>query len=131
MIRLEDVFARRLEDVLKTSLKRLEDVLKMSGRHFSRRFEDVLKTFRRRLEGVLKTFWRSLQIILETSWQDVLKRSWRHLVKTYGQAEYFGLDQDVLKTFSEDVTLRWTYLSWSRRLEGVFIKTNVCWDICS
>ena len=32
-----------------------------------------------------------------------------------------------MKTSSEDVRLRRTYSSWSRRLEDVFIKTNVCW----
>ena len=40
-----------------------------------------------------------------TSWQDVLKTSWKRLeevLKTYDQDEYIGLDQDVLKTSSED-----------------------------
>ena len=92
MIRLEDVLKISLQDVLKTSSKRFEDVLKMSWRHFSRRLEDVL------------TFWRRLEDVL----------------KTYGQDEYIGLDQDVLKTSSEDVRLRRTYSSWSRRLEDVF-----------
>ena len=198
------------------SSKRLEDVLKISWRSFSRRLkdvlarrlEDVLKTSSKRLEDVLKTSWRRLEEVLKTSWrllEDVLKTSWRRLedvLKTYGQDEYIGLDQDVLKTSSEDVTqqtffglqhvlktswrhvlkmsstrlqrnnftssktswrrmaktnilvltktssedvrLRRTYSSWSRRLEDVFktssegederrlqdafIKTNVCRD---
>ena len=88
MIRLEDVLKISLQDVLKTSSKRFEDVLKMSWRHFSRRLEDVL------------TFWRRLEDVL----------------KTYGQDEYIGLDQDVLKTSSDDVWLRQIYSSWSRRL---------------
>ena len=75
---------------------RLEDILKMSWRRFSRRLEDVLKTSWKRLENVLKT---------------------------YRQDEYIGLDQDVLKTSSEDVRLRRTYSSWSRRLEDV-LKTS-------
>ena len=90
---------------------RLENVLEIS-------LQDVLKMPWRRLEDVLKTPWRRLE--------DVLKTSWRHLedvLKTYGQDEYIGLDQDVLKTSSEDVRLRRTYLSWSRRLEDV-LKTS-------
>ena len=85
-----------LQNILKASL---QDVLKMSWRRFCRRLEDVLKTF---LQGrrLGKTSWRRLENIL----------------KTYGQDEYIGLDQDVLKTSSEDVRLRRTYSSWSRRL---------------
>ena len=59
---------------------------------FARRVED--------LEDVLNTSWRGLEDVL----------------KTYGQDEYIGLDQDVLKTSSEDVRLRRTYSSWWRRL---------------
>ena len=94
--------------VFKTSWRCLQDV-------FARRLEDVLKTSWRRLEDVLKTFL-----------QDVLKTSWKRLedvLKTYGQDEYIGLDQDVLKTSSEDVRLKRTYSSWSRRLEDV-LKTS-------
>ena len=127
--RLQNVLTRRLEDVLKTSWRLLENVLKTS----SRCFEDV---FTRRLQNVFKTFWRRLD---KTSWirlEDVLK--------TYDQDEYIGLDQDVLKKSSEDICVRWIYSSWSRRLEDVlktssedederrlqdvFIKTNVCWE---
>ena len=115
---------------------RLEDVLKTFFKTSWRRFEDVFKTSWRRLEDVLKTF---LQDVLKTSWkrlEDVLKTSWKRLedvLKTYSQDEYIGLDQDVLKTSSEDVRLRRTYSSWSRRLlktktKDVF-KTNVCWDV--
>ena len=94
---------------------RLEDVLKMSWRRFC-------KTSWRRLEDVLKTSWRRLEDVLKTSWKRL-----EDVLKTYSQDEYIGLDQDVLKTSSEDVRLRRTYSSWSRRLEDVFIKTNVCW----
>ena len=119
-------------------------VLKMSWRRFSRRLEDIFKTsskrledlFARRLEDVLKTSWRRLENLLKTSWQDVLKTSWRRIAKTNILV--------LTKTSSEDVRLRRTYSSWSRRLEDVFqrrrrktssrrlqdilIKTNVCWD---
>ena len=109
-----------LKDVLKTNSKRLEKVLEMSWRQFSRRLEDVLKTLSKHLEDILKT---------------------------YGQDEYIGLDQNVLKMkmSSEDARVKRTYLSWSRRLEDVlkkssedederrlqdiFIKTNVCWNL--
>ena len=57
--------------------------------------EDILKTSSKRLEDVLKMPWRGLE--------DVFKRPWRRLenvLKTYGQDEYIGLDQEVLKTSS-------------------------------
>ena len=127
-------------------------VLKMSWRHLCktswRLLEDVFKTSWRSLEDVLKTF---LQYVLRTYWQDVLKMSWRrfcktswrrlgkaswrgleNVLKTYGQDENIGLDQDVfwrrmskanifvlIKTSSEDED--------ERCLQDVFIKTNVCW----
>ena len=118
----------RLEDLLKMSWSRFEDVFKKS----SRRLEDVWNTF---LQDVLKTSWKRLE--------DVLARRLENVLKTYDQDEYIGLDQDVLKTSPEDVRLRQTYSSWLRRLEDVFktysedederrlqdvfIKTNVCW----
>ena len=49
------------------------------------------------------------------------------VLKTYDQDEYIGHDQDVLKTLSKDVWLRWIYSS-SRRLHqdecllGVFAR---------
>ena len=154
-MRLENVLKISLQDVLKTSSKRFEVVLKMSRRQFLRRLEDVLmvswrrlgKTSWRYLEDVLKTSSKCLEDVLKMSWQDVLKTSWKrleHVLKTYGQDQYIGLNQDVLKTSSEDVTLRWAYSCWSRRfqdafktsskdkderrLQDVFIKTNVCWE---
>ena len=82
--------------------------------------------FSRRLEDVLKTSWRFLEDLFARRLEDVLKRSWKRLedvLKTYSQDEYTGLDQDVLKTSSEDVRLRRTYSSWSRRLQDV-LKTS-------
>ena len=115
MIRLEDIlkmpwrrFSRRLEDVLKTSSKRLEDVLKMSWRRFC------------------KTFWKRLEDVLARRLEDILKTSWKRLedvLKTYSQDEYIDLDQGVLKTSSQDVRLKRTYSSWSRRFEDV-LKTS-------
>ena len=67
-----------------------------------------------------------LENVLKISLQDVLKTSWKRLeyvLKTFGQDEYIGFDQDVLKTSSEVVSLRRTYSSWSRRLEDIF-KTS-------
>ena len=120
---------------MKTSSKRLEDVLNMS----LRRFEDVLKTF-------CKTSWRHLENTWKTSWQDVLKTSWRPLEDVWSR-RIIGLDQDVLKTSSEDVWLRRICFSWSRHpedilktssgdederlLQDVFIKSNVWWDTVS
>ena len=98
MIRLENVLKTSLQDVLKTSWRWLEDV-----------FQDVLKMF-----------WRRLQNVLKMSWRRFCKKSWRRLenvLKTYGQNGYIGLDQDVLKTSSEDVKLRRTYSSWRRLLK--------------
>ena len=102
----------------------LQNVLKMSSRRICetswRRFEDVLA---RRLEDVLKTSWKRLEDVLARRLEDVLKTSWKRLedvLKTYSQDEYIGLDQDVLKTSSEDVWLRRIYSSWSRRLEDGF-----------
>ena len=90
---------------------RLQNVLKM----FSRR---ICKTSWRRFEDVLKMSWRGLENVLKTSW-----RRLEDVLKTYGQDEYIGLDQDVLKTSSEDVWLIRIYSSSSRRLEDV-LKTS-------
>ena len=72
---------------------RLENVLKIS-------LQDVFKTSSKRLEDV---FARRLEYVLKTS----LKRL-KDVLKTYGQDEYIGRDQDILKTSSEDVRLRRT-----------------------
>ena len=76
----------RFENVFKISL---QEVLKMSWRH--------LETSSKSLEDVLKTLWRGLEDVFKTSW-----RGLEDVLKTYGQDKYIGLDQDVLKTSSED-----------------------------
>ena len=88
---LEDIFARRLGDVLKRSWRRLQNVSKTSWECL----EYVLKTSWRRF---CKASWRRLEDLLKTSWQDVLKTSWKgleHVLKTYDKDEYIGLNQDV------------------------------------
>ena len=94
-----------------------------------------------RLENVLKI---SLQDVLKTSWrclEDVFARRLEDILKTYGQDEYIGLDQEVLKTSWRVFWRRKAKAnifvliktSWSRLLKtktkDVFIKTNVCWEI--
>ena len=90
--RLKDIFARRLEDVFKTSWSRLEDVLKTF-------LQDVLKTYWRPLEDVLKTLWRrmvkkNILVLTKTSSEDVWLRriysSWSRRL------------EDVFKTSSKD-----------------------------
>ena len=95
-----------------------------------------------------KTFWKRLEDVLARRLEDILKTSWKRLedvLKTYSQDEYIDLDQGVLKTSSQDVRLKRTYSSWSRRfedvlktssedegerrLQDVFIKTNVYWVV--
>ena len=102
--------------------------------------ENVLKMSWRRLQDVVKSSWRSLedafQDVLKMSWRRFCQTSWGRLGKTYGRDEYVGLDEDVLKTSSEEVRVRRTYSSWwrryededERRLQDVFIKTNISWD---
>ena len=114
---LEGIFARRLEDVLKTSRRHLEDALKTLS-------QDFLKTS---WQDVLKMSWRGLQNVLKTSWsclEDVFARRLEDVLKTYGQDEYVGLDQDVFKT-----NIRQIYSSWWRRLirldEGVLMFAGI------
>ena len=92
--RLEKIFERCLEDLLKTSSKRLDDVFKTSWRCF----EDVLKTF---LKDVLNTSWRHFEDVLARLLKDFLKTTLKRLkdvLATYNQHDYIGLDQDFLKT---------------------------------
>ena len=109
--RLEEIFARRLEDVLKMSWRRF---CKTSWR----RLEDVLKTSWRRLEDVWprRIYWswsRRLEDVLKTSSEDVWVRriysSWSRRL--------------------EDVFWRRRRKTPSERLHDVFIKTNVRWVI--
>ena len=62
--------------------------------------------------------WGCLENVLKTS-----SRRLENVLKTYDQDEYVDLDEDVLKTSSEDVWVRRIYSSWSRRLEDV-LKTS-------
>ena len=106
---------KHLENILDISL---QEVLKMSWR--------CLKSvFARRLEGVFKTSWRRLEEVLKTSWRPIEDVRWRRI--------YWSWPRRL-----EDERLRWIYLSWSRRssedkderrLQDVFIKTNLCWVI--
>ena len=75
---------------LKTSWRSLEDI-------FPRRLEDILKMSWRNFEKVLKAYHQDEYICLD---QDVLKTSWRRLLKTYDKGEYIPLHQDVFKTSS-------------------------------
>ena len=106
---LQDVLKTSSRHVLKTSSTRLQrnnfTSSKTSWRHFQDLSQDVLKA------SFCKTSWRRLENVLKTSWRRIAKTN--ILVLT--------------KTSSEDVRLRRTYSSWSRHLEDVFIKTNVCW----
>ena len=61
-----------------------------------------------------KTSWGCLGKMSWRCLEDVLKTSWRRILV-------------LTKTSSEDLRLRRTYSSWSRRLQDVFLKTNVCW----
>ena len=106
---------------------RLENILKMSWRHLwetsLRPLEDL---FARHFKIAFKMSWRCLANVFL---QDVMKTSWRRITKTN-----ICLDQDVfwkrmskanifvlINTSSEDED--------ERRLQDVFIKTNVCWFV--
>ena len=82
MIRLEDIFARRLEDVFKMSWRRLQDVLKKF-------LQDFLKTSWRR---IAKT---NIMVLTKTSSEDVRLR------RTY--SPWSKCLEDVLKTRTKDV----------------------------
>ena len=93
----------RLENILTISW---QNVLKISWRRFckksSRCLEDVLKMF---FQDVFYMFWKRLEDVLKTS----------------GQDECVCLEQDVLKTSSEDVWLRLIYSSWQKNV----LKTSL------
>ena len=60
------------------------------------------------------------------SWRRFCKTSWRRLEDVWPRRIYWSWSrrlEDVLKTSSEDED--------QRRLQDVFIKTNVCWDMAS
>ena len=104
----------------------------MSWKHL----EDVLKVS---IQGALKTFFKSSSRHLSKAssrrlqdvFEDDLKASWRRLEDVPLWRIYWscsGCLQDVLKTSSEDLWSRGICWSWSRRLQDVFTKTNVCWE---
>ena len=76
------------------------------------RLQDVLKTF-------FKTSWRRFEDVFKTSWRRFCKKSWRRLENVLKMSWKRIAKTNILvltKTSSEDIRLRWTYLSWSRRL---------------
>ena len=95
--RLEDIFARRLEDVLKTPWIRLEYVSKTF-------LQDVLKTSWKRLEDILKRYgqddyigldqdviWRRMSKVNYSSWSRRLKDVfWRQRWKTSSRRLHQG-----------------------------------------
>ena len=106
MIRLENSFARRFEDVLKAYWGRIQNILKTSLRHLSKTSWRCLEgVFARRLENVLKRSWRRM---VKTNLLVLIKTSWRRL-------------ENVLRGRRRKTS--------SRRLQDNFIKTNVCWDM--
>ena len=99
--RLEDIFAKGLEDVLKTSWRCLEDL-------FARRLENGSW---RRLENV--SYDQGKYIGPD---QDVFWRAWLRQIYLSSSRSL----EEVLKTSSEDED--------ERHLQDVFIKINVYWD---
>ena len=124
MRRLENVLKISLQDVLKMSWRRLEDVFKTSrGRLVVlkiswRRLEDVLKTPWRCFEDVMKTSLKRLEDVFSRCLEDIFKTSWRRLEDVWPRRIYWSWPrrlEDILKTYSQDVRLRRTYSSWSRK----------------
>ena len=100
---------RHLQNFLKTSWRRFS---KTSWRHL----EDILKTSWQDILDVLKTSWRRMTkantlVLIKTSWRRLEDVFWRRMSKV----NIFVL----IKTSSEDKD--------ERRLQDVFIKTNLCW----
>ena len=112
---LQDVFARRLEDVLKTSWRCLEDVLKTSWRRLEdvwtrriywswpRRLEDVLKTSSEdiRLRWTYSSWSRRLEDVFKTSFEDEDERRLQDVFKTSSSKRMFAgykyFNQDTFK----------------------------------
>ena len=79
---------------------------------FLRKKEGTQQTFVR-LEDVLRTSSRHVLDVFNVTILRLPRRRKRpeDVLKTFGQGEYIGFHQDVLKTSSEDVRLRRTYSS--------------------
>ena len=121
---LQNLFQRRLQDVLKTSS---QDVLKTSSNTSSSRRlqEDVFKASSRRRLAIMS--WRRLQDVLKDKKIVTLKTSSRRLQEEVLQLcleDVFNTSWKTKKCYGEDV-----FKTSSRRLQYVFFKTNVCWDI--
>ena len=100
MIRLQNTFARRLEDVLRTSRRRLQNVFKTFWRRFC-------KTSGRCLEDAWwgRKYWSWSRRLEDVFWRCMIKANIFVLIKTYWRRRR--------KTSS-------------RRLQDFFIETNVC-----
>ena len=103
---LEDIFARRLEVVLKTFCKTSWRVLKTSWKRLS-------KMSWRWLEDVLKTFWRCLEDVLKTSWRRMIKMNMLVLIKT----SWRHLEDVFLRRMSKANIFVLIKTSWSRLLK--------------
>ena len=100
---------------------RLGNVLNTSRRHAKKKFNLMI-----RLQNVLNMSWRHFCKTSFRRFKNILKTSWQGVLKTYGQGEYIGPDQDVLKTSSEDIWLRQIYSSLSKRLEDILETSYEC-----
>ena len=110
---------------------RLQNVLKMLEDVFATRLEDVLKTSWRRLEDVFKTSWRRMDktyiLVLtktETSWRRLEDVDWRRMINK----DIFVFTKTSWRRL-ENVFWRRRRKTSSRCLQDVFIKTNVCWVV--
>ena len=70
----------------------------------------------------MKTSSKCLEDVLKTPW----RRRLEDLLKTYGQDEYIGLNQDVLKTSSEDEDER--RLHQDECLLGLLLTLNIFYN---
>ena len=115
-------FPRRLEDVFSVTVfdltRCLEDVLKTSSRGACKMSsENVFKTSSRRLQDVFKT---SSRHTCKTSFT----RRLEDVFKTYSRRRFAIMSWRRLEDVLEDKKM----LYW-RRLQYVFTKTNVYWDV--
>ena len=105
---------------------RLRNVLNLSWRRVNKNSLTWWYILKRSWRHLCKTSWRCYEDVLNTSskrFEDIFEDSLEIVLKTNDQDEYIVLDQDVLKTPSEDVWLGRVYSFWSRRLEDV-LKTS-------
>ena len=94
------------------------------------RLENVLKI---PLQDFLKTSWRCLEDVFARTLEDVLTKSWRCLEDVFWRRMTKANMSVLIKTSwrrLEDVFWRRRRKTSSRRLQNVFIKMNVWWDLC-